>query len=143
MFCFVFLYFHIFILQIAGVSQKDLIDILPTSLIHGYGEKVCTFLLLLCSLALIKTNHTWAPLIYKNLIKNDAKNNDKDDHNENNKRNNQISWREDVRFAFLFLSLSSCLCSYFFFLIFSFLFLFVYLFLRLFSFFVTLFYHYF
>ena len=135
------MYFHIFIFQIAGVSQKDLIDILPTSLIHGYGEKVCTFLLLLCSLALIKTNHTWAPLIYKNLIKNDAKNNDKDDHNENNKRNNQISWREDVRSVFVFLFLS--FCSYLFLLIFSFLFLFVYLLLPLFSFFVTLFYHYF
>ena len=57
----------------AGVSHKDLSEILPTSLLPGYGEKVCSLLLLLCGVVLKKTNHTWLPLKYKNLIKNDKK----------------------------------------------------------------------
>ena len=57
----------------AGVSLKDLSEILPTSLLPGYGEKVCSLLLLLCGVVLKKTNHTWMPLKYKNLIKNDKK----------------------------------------------------------------------
>lgn len=57
----------------AGVSHKDLSEILPTSLLPGYGEKVCSLLLLLCGIVLKKTNHTWLPLKYKNLIKNDKK----------------------------------------------------------------------
>ena len=55
--------------QVAGVPLKDLSDILPTALILGYGEKVCSFLLLLCGLALIKTNHTWSPLTYKSMVR--------------------------------------------------------------------------
>ena len=57
----------------AGVSLKDLSEILPTSLLPGHGEKVCSLLLLLCGIVLKKTNHTWMPLKYKNLIKNDKK----------------------------------------------------------------------
>ena len=89
-------------MKVAGVSPKDLTDILPTSLIHGYGEKVCTFLLLLCSLALIHSNHTWAPLSYKNFTKN--KNEEietnirkKGDISSNNKTPASSRWKEDVR----------------------------------------------
>jgi hypothetical protein len=58
---------------VAGVNPTDLSDILPTSLTHGYGEKVCSFLLLLCGIALMKTNHTWAPFGYKNTVRNGNK----------------------------------------------------------------------
>jgi hypothetical protein len=57
----------------AGVSLKDLSEILPTSLLPGYGEKVCLFLLLLCGVVLKKKNHTWLPLKYKNMIRNEKK----------------------------------------------------------------------
>lgn len=57
----------------AGVSLKDLSEILPTSLLPGYGEKVCLFLLLLCGVVLKKKNHTWLPLNYKNMIRNEKK----------------------------------------------------------------------
>ena len=103
LFSFTFFYFlNPPYLKVAGVSPKDLTDILPTSLIHGYGEKVCTFLLLLCSLALIHSNHTWAPLSYKNFTKN--KNEEietnirkKGDVSSNNKTPASSRWKEDVR----------------------------------------------
>ena len=57
----------------AGVSLKDLSEILPTSLLPGYGEKVCLLLLLLCGVVLKKKNHTWLPLKYKNMIRTDKK----------------------------------------------------------------------
>lgn len=57
----------------AGVSLKDLSEILPTSLLPGYGEKVCLLLLLLCGVVLKKKNHTWLPLKYKNMIRIEKK----------------------------------------------------------------------
>ena len=49
---------------VSGVPSRDLSEILPTALITGHGEKVCTFLLALCSCALVVTQHTWQPFRY-------------------------------------------------------------------------------
>ena len=74
----------------AGVSLKDLSEILPTSLLPGYGEKVCLLLLLLCGVVLKKKNHTWLPLKYENMIKNEKK-------SLNNKSNIECDgWIEQV-----------------------------------------------
>lgn len=55
---------HISCFIISGVPSRDLSEILPTALITGHGEKVCTFLLALCSCALVVTQHTWQPFRY-------------------------------------------------------------------------------
>ena len=80
----------------AGVSLKDLSEILPTSLLPGHGEKVCLLLLLLCGVVLKKTNHTWSPLKYKNMIKKDKK-------SEGNNGNIAYDgWIEEVNTAVIF-----------------------------------------
>jgi hypothetical protein len=52
----------------AGVPAQDLADILPTALIAGHGEKVCTLLLALCGRALAAAKHTWLPLKYSSFV---------------------------------------------------------------------------
>jgi hypothetical protein len=57
--------------QLCGVSPSELADILPTALIQGYGDKVCVFLTYLTKRALITAKHTWSPLTYKHMVRNE------------------------------------------------------------------------
>jgi len=72
--------------QNVGVSSGELNDITPTSLAMGYGEKVCTFLLLISDLLISSGNFKAQPLKYvesdnKNEI-NTNNNNDADEDEE-------------------------------------------------------------
>ena len=73
----------------AGVAAKDLSDILPTSLIYGYGEKTCSLLLMLCEILLLKIKHSWLPFKYDSQSRDIEKKN----KHQNGKGS---GWIEDV-----------------------------------------------
>lgn len=50
----------------AGIPSTELSEVIPTSLLPGYGEKVCTFLLLLCDRALAASGKLGKALVYHN-----------------------------------------------------------------------------
>ena len=74
----------------AGVAPKDLSDILPTSLIYGYGEKTCSLLLMLCEILLLKIKHSWLPFKYE------SQSGEIEGKNKNKNFAKSSGWIEDV-----------------------------------------------
>lgn len=69
--------------QNAGLSSGELNDITPTSLAMGYGEKVCTFLLLISDLLISSGNFKAPPLKYmESDIKDEINRNEDADEDE-------------------------------------------------------------
>lgn len=84
--------------QNAGVQSGDLSDITPTSLAVGYGEKVCTFLLLLTDLLITSGKFKAASLKYIETDNNkiDDMNQNDDEEDEEEILDNSIEIQQDL-----------------------------------------------